>query len=511
MEAFMRRLLSLALFCSLLCVVVTPQARADGVDYKQARLRYALIMAGLAPARADLLMAGLSNVWHYDTAAELLADSVTDSTIGYAIDTDALYLRANGAWVAIASSDGLLGSNGGTIDNETNNVWTFSENSEDLTLTAGTDLWTFASSTGATVAITPATAVAGALAANGGITVDTSNFTVDGTTGAVATASTLGVADTAALDGGITVDTTNFTVDGTTGAVATASTLGVTGLTTATGGVALGTSSALTATVVSVDFTVEHQVPWFAKGTGAIMTEADTQEDYFRVGPLGTYFEVFQDGNNTDFAGTWGDGVTGWVMPGPNAADQGFQLTEGIVLGSAHSFTAQTDTMLLRVAFLINVRAELADLMIGFRALGAYAVADDATEMATAYDDKVFVGIDGNAGVIKQMTSVATVDVTTACTATAAADGDILMLQVAVDAAGDTTVSVGAATPAGGTTAQTQAAVATALGALTEDVLCNGASVTLTAGEYVPTIAFAKAANGTVSTNVLTSYYSGAQ
>jgi len=259
-----------------------------------------------------------------------------------------------------------------------------------------------------------------------------------------------------------------------------------------------------------VDFTAEHQVPFFAKTTGAIMTEVDTQEDYFRAGPLGTYFEIFQDGDNTDCVGSWGDGATGWVIPGPNAADQGLQLTEGIVLGSARSFTAQSGSMLLRVAFLVSTRAEIADLMIGFRALGAYAVADDATELATAYDDKVIVGIDGNAGVIKQMTSLATVDATTSCTHAAAANGDILVLQVEVSAAGATTVSIGTATPAGSTADDTQAAVTAAVSDLTEDALCNAASVTLTAGEYVPSIFLAKAAGG-ASTTRLVNYYSGPQ
>ena len=53
--------------------------------------------------------------------------------------------------------NGTLMANGGSIDNETNNALTFSENSEDLTLTFGTNLATFASTTGATITFTPAT------------------------------------------------------------------------------------------------------------------------------------------------------------------------------------------------------------------------------------------------------------------------------------------------------------------------------------------------------------------
>jgi len=48
---------------------------------------------------------------------------------------------------------------------------------------------TNAATIGSTLGVTGATTLTGALAANGGITVDTTNFTVDGTTGAVSTAS----------------------------------------------------------------------------------------------------------------------------------------------------------------------------------------------------------------------------------------------------------------------------------------------------------------------------------
>jgi hypothetical protein len=89
------------------------------------------------------------------------------------------------------------------------------------------------------------------LNANGGIAVDTTNFTVSGTTGAVhtagdfdvattkftvaaasgdtVTAGTLQAAGIANLNGGIAVDTTNFTVDGTTGATHIAGQLDVSG------------------------------------------------------------------------------------------------------------------------------------------------------------------------------------------------------------------------------------------------------------------------------------------
>lgn len=63
---------------------------------------------------------------------------------------------------------GPLMTNGGSIDNETNNVFTFTENSEDATFTASTNLWTWASSTSATFAFTPAVAFTGDATLNGG-------------------------------------------------------------------------------------------------------------------------------------------------------------------------------------------------------------------------------------------------------------------------------------------------------------------------------------------------------
>jgi trimeric autotransporter adhesin len=64
---------------------------------------------------------------------------------------------------------------------------------------ANTTLAAKAITASTTLEVTGATTLTGALAANGGITVDTSNFTVDGTTGAVSTASTLSVTGASTL------------------------------------------------------------------------------------------------------------------------------------------------------------------------------------------------------------------------------------------------------------------------------------------------------------------------
>lgn len=56
-----------------------------------------------------------------------------------------------------------------------------------------------------TLGVTGATTITGALAANGGISVDSTNFTVNGTTGAVATASTLDVTGLSTLTAGAVI------------------------------------------------------------------------------------------------------------------------------------------------------------------------------------------------------------------------------------------------------------------------------------------------------------------
>lgn len=89
-------------------------------------------------------------VKRYAAAATLLAANDAEGVVAYALDTDALYLRSGTSWVAIGSGSGVLGSNGGTFGNETNNVWTMAENSEDLLFTFGTNDVAVTSSTGVT-------------------------------------------------------------------------------------------------------------------------------------------------------------------------------------------------------------------------------------------------------------------------------------------------------------------------------------------------------------------------
>ena len=111
--------------------------------------------------------------------------------------------------------------------------------------TSGTSTFSVAGATGNTV-------VSGSLAANGGINVNSGNFTVatngntsvGGTmdvTGATTLSSTLGVSGQATLNGGITADSGAFTVANTTGSVHTGGTLNVVGAATLDSGMTAGT------------------------------------------------------------------------------------------------------------------------------------------------------------------------------------------------------------------------------------------------------------------------------
>jgi hypothetical protein len=325
--------------------------------------------------------------------------------------------------------------------------------------------------------------------------------------GDIETNANIDVAGTSTLTGAVSTGALTAASAAITAGATVGTTLAVTGASTLTGAVTL---NSIVPYNTVIDFTKEKWVPFFAKTTGAIMTEADTQEDFFYVGSPKRYFEIFQDGNNTDNAGPWVVGATGWVMPGPDATDQGTQLTEGIILGSAKSYTAGTDAAVLKVAFYIPTRDQIAELFVGFRILGAYAVADDATELKTAYTEKAVVGIEAASGVLNMYVSKNNADSgPTACTHAAAADGDILAIEATLSAANRVTYKIGTATPAGTTAAEIRAGVTAAYADLTADVLCAPAAVTLTAAtEVVPTIMWATA-NGTGAwTTTLVDYYS---
>ena len=119
---------------------------------------------------------------------------------------------------------------------------------------------------GGTLGITGATTqssltVSGATALNGGITADSTAFTVADTSGNVATTGTLAVTGASTLtgavaaNGGISVDSTAFTVADTSGNVATTGTLAVTGASTFTGRATVSNLFGLTPSTLNITVT----------------------------------------------------------------------------------------------------------------------------------------------------------------------------------------------------------------------------------------------------------------
>jgi hypothetical protein len=230
----------------------------------------------------------------------------------------------------------------------------------------------------------------------------------------------------------------------------------------------------------AIDFTTQREVPIFAKTTGAIKTAANAQQDFFWVGSPRQYFELAQGvgalGANTLLAANGlTPGTQGWLLTLDDTATDSLEITQGIVLGSARSFVVGTSAAFtLKCAFLIGTRANITHLLMGFRKLGAYVTASTLVEAQTAYADKAMIGIKDNGGVLSTETSLANSDTSTALAHAAAANGDILALQILVSAAGVTTYKLATATPAGSTAAQVQAAVTAAYAALATDASAVG-------------------------------------
>jgi hypothetical protein len=259
----------------------------------------------------------------------------------------------------------------------------------------------------------------------------------------------------------------------------------------------------------SIDFTTKNQTSLFAKNTMAIATAANSQEDYFRMD--NHYFELSQGTANTALAATGlTPGATGWLLPGDNTAADWMEITRGIVLGSATSYLSGTDAFFVRAAFLISNRNRHTHLYLGFRNLAAYADAKTNNDHLAAYDDKFAFGVSTNAGVITRHTSKATTDAALNAAHAAAADGDILALEISCAASLVTTYKIGHATPAGATAAQTQAAVAVAYANLATDATIAGTAFSATTAiEFVPYIVVGMAGGTDISTTRLCKFEHG--
>ena len=259
-----------------------------------------------------------------------------------------------------------------------------------------------------------------------------------------------------------------------------------------------------------IDFTKAHEVAIFAKTTGAIKTAVNAQQDYFYVGPSGFYFELAQGvgglGADTLLASNGlVPSATGWLLSLDATATDSLEITEGIVAGTAHSYTVGTDSATCKAVFYITTRAALTHLGFGLRKMVAYETASTESEWLTAYDDKAMVGIATNAGVLKFKTSVAGVDTSTNATHVAAANSDLLALEVDLNTARAVTFKIGTATPAGTTYAQMQTGLTAALAALATDATAPTYSFT-NALTVVPSIIIGATGSGTPDANLV--YYS---
>lgn len=241
---------------------------------------------------------------------------------------------------------------------------------------------------------------------------------------------------------------------------------------------------------VSVDFTEEPSTPIMAKTTNAVVTAVNAQQDYFWVGNK-NYFELAQGvgaiGANTLLAA---NGLTpaanGWLLTLDNAATDSLEITNGIILGTALSFSPQNGAFFMRAGIIVPTVANVTHLVVGFRELGAYATASTAAEMKTAYDEKAVVGLIDNAGAIGTWTSKDGVDVgPTSFAASAAVAADLYLFEVNVSAAGAVTYRIGKATPSGATAA----AVATARSSITLAADANAVAASFNATDvFVPTL-----------------------
>jgi hypothetical protein len=272
-------------------------------------------------------------------------------------------------------------------------------------------------------------------------------------------------------------------------------------------------SGFVTANGTTVDFTRAHEVGIFAKTTGAVKTAANAQQDFFYVHPnngsTDYYFELAQGvgalGADTLLASNGlTASATGWLLTLDNTATDSLEITEGIVAGSAHSFLVGTDSAKCQAVFYIPTRANITHLGFGLRKMVAYETASTAAEWLAAYDDKAMIGVIA-AGAMRTYTSVGGADTSTTLAHAAAANADLLALEVDMTVGRAVTYKIGTSTPAGTTYAQFQTALNAALAALAADASAVAYSFT-NALTVVPSIIIGASGTGTPDTTLV--YYS---
>lgn len=203
-----------------------------------------------------------------------------------------------------------------------------------------------------------------------------------------------------------------------------------------------------------VDFTTEPGTPAFATTTNAIVTSADNQVDYTRVGG-----KVLLDWIQTGAAGATGiqpvvqtAAPFGWGLPGQaQDATTGIELGEGaLVAGNApyKTFTVGTDPAFFiraRLSWVSNVD-NFTVFAIGFRKVVAQADITSEATLGSAYADSAFLGTTTTAGALKTSTSKgASVTLTSLAHAVVTAAGTTptgMDLKILVSAAGAVTYTI---------------------------------------------------------------------
>lgn len=189
-----------------------------------------------------------------------------------------------------------------------------------------------------------------------------------------------------------------------------------------------------------VDFTKTAPVPLFAQTTNAIATAADDQIDHFTVN--NQYFEHIQIGANA--AIQYITAAAGWTIPVDGANGDALEITNGVLATRDLSFTVGTDPAFFMAAgFLVDTIAAQDGYGCGFRKQGAYIDFTDPAGVATAYDDKAWIGAYDNAGDWRTVTSIATADTNTNITTAACANATYVYLKVLVSSAGAVTYLIG--------------------------------------------------------------------
>jgi hypothetical protein len=145
-----------------------------------------------------------------------------------------------------------------------------------------------------------------------------------------------------------------------------------------------------------VDFSKLNTMPTVASDTGAIMTAADNQVDYWTIN--GSQFEIEQHG--AAGSATFTHTASGWQIPVGGTNGNGITICQGStnIASTRNKYTTGTDGFYLKVKFEQTVLADTDVVMVGFREAGTTQATSTPATALTDYDHKVLFGVVDNAG-----------------------------------------------------------------------------------------------------------------